>query len=75
MPGTMLPDPSVKSTITRRPDCWPFVTVRSSSHPRYNPSDIGVVPPGRLLGISAIIAALSNPRPAGIGTSTCAPQP
>ena len=33
-PGNTLPDPSVKSTITRRPACTPFGTARTSSQPR-----------------------------------------
>src|SRR6185437_5300625 len=62
------------STITRRPDCDPVGTDRSSSQPRYKPSTIAVLPPGSVTGTSAITFVLSNPRVDGIGSSTLAPS-
>src|SRR5262245_61717580 len=61
--------------MIRRPDCDPAGTERSSSHARYMPSTVFVLPPGSVLGTSLMTLALSNPRVAGIGSSTVAPLP
>src|SRR3954466_425408 len=59
--------------MIRRPDCVPAGTVRNSSQPLYNPSTMLVLPPGSVLGTSAITFDLLKPRGEGIGSSTCAP--
>src|SRR5436309_3414800 len=59
--------------MIRRLDCWPVGTDRSSSHPRYRPSTISVLPPGSVPGTSAMTVALLNPRELGIGSMTAAP--
>ena len=60
--------------MTRSPDCEPVGTDRSSSHARYRPSTIAVLPPGSVLGTLLIIPVLSNPRLEGIGLMTFAPS-